>query len=734
MKASHRFERPVRLGLLLLIWTIVLFFIHRPAWAYIDPATTTYVVQIFTAVIVALGVTLSILVYRAQSALMAVRMFFYRLYVRVIKRQKGVLGDTEVKRGLNRRKVARAAATPKPRYQYPANVLPGEPIGSSARRRIRKQARVAQSAAYEGGRGSWQNLWRDDRRLRSRLLIAALLSASLSLTLLVFTMCDLLAANSDSLSYLLPGIIIPILLVGLVAGVLFTGVLLIFRGRLFDLITALLLAVLLAAYLQGNFLNPDLGALTGDAIPWHALRGQTALNLLFWIGLIVAVLAVRYFSTRLFKIVILALPALLIVVQLAALAAIVPELNPSIAAGSERTRYREVLTTKGLTEVSPQDNILIFLLDRFDEEYVSEILAQDPNFFEPLDGFTHFNNNITHYRWTFPSVIEILTGNKLLTTGKAEEFAKLAYRKSTFLPQLKAADYELKLYSDDIAYFDTELIKPFFSNLQPLEQELDIPHVLLRLGLLSAYRQAPIALKPMLWISTSDLVGLYQFSKGSHEVYVFDDVKFMKTIRSRPLKADMPKKNFAFYHLMGPHTPLYMDEHAEYSSAGSSSVIRQGMGSFRAVFEYLRQLRELGLYDQATIIITADHGYSGSPAAAGGGLPWNVDPDPSVATLFVKPAGSFGAPMQLNSAPVTTENLRATVIAAAGLDHAAYGPSYFEVPQDAALIRRFYWLVDAGDSAHYHYQVLDVKGDAKRAENWHHVEDIFPDGTLKYTN
>jgi hypothetical protein len=760
--------------------------------AYIDPATTTYIIQVLTALIITLGITLSIVVYRLQSILMNIRMFFYRFYTHTIKRQYAhdtPGGKTASDRG--------AADTGRPVYAYPKNVLPGDAIGASARRRIRagrapgggapgggapgggaatttataaaasgatgasaiatdsaSTAAAAKDTGQHHSEGSVGFLLDDGRPLRRRILIAALLSAGISMTFFVFSILDLIAANPDFLSYLLPDIIVPVLLAGLGVFVVLTLILLPFRGRLFDILATILLFLLIAGYLQGTFLNPNLGTLTGDAIPWHHLRTQTVLNLALWMALLAVVFAVRYFFRRFWSIMVLAVPSILIVAQLIALISLAPALSagsldaveaappPPPSSGSpsssdaaspresDGTKIQELISTRGLTEVSPHKNIVVFLLDRLDDEYVEEVIADDPAFFNELDGFTRFTNNITHYRWTFPSITEMLTGYKYLTNDHQHEFFELAYGESTFLPSLKAEDYEVKIYSDHSIYDDPALLRPHIDNLEHFSLELETGTALKNLVILSAYRTAPLALKPTFWTSSSDFSGLYRPVEGPTQPYAIDDVRLMQTFKTQRLSADMPKNNFAFYHLMGPHTPIYMDENAEYAPADASSVLQQTKGSFKVVYEYLNQLRELGLYDDATILITADHGSSGAGAVDGGGMPWNGDPN--VAALFVKPAGVHGSPMTLNNAPVSTENLRATIMEAAGLDPTPYGPTCFEVPESSNHVRQFYWLVDAR-GMDFRYQVFDVTGDARNVDNWTYVEDIYPNGEMIYT-
>lgn len=45
-----------------------------------------------------------------------------------------------------------------------------------------------------------------------------------------------------------------------------------------------------------------------------------------------------------------------------------------------------------------------------------------------------------------------------------------------------------------------------------------------------------------------------------------------------------------------------------YAAARESPRVDQGIGALTIVAEYIKVLKELGLYDEATIVVTADHG------------------------------------------------------------------------------------------------------------------------------
>jgi len=145
--------------------------------------------------------------------------------------------------------------------------------------------------------------------------------------------------------------------------------------------------------------------------------------------------------------------------------------------------------------------------------------------------------------------------------------------------------------------------------------------------------------------------------------------------------------------------------------------VRQTKGCFHILYEYMDKMKALGLYRDATIVITADHGKS-----------WDfyrLDA-PSTIGFFVKPRGAADTPLTQSRAPVSHKNLLPTILKSEGLDYAPFGVSAFDVPEDADVTRRFYHRYDVweGDTFIEHrVEVFDIQGSARDFGNWRKVDD-----------
>lgn len=562
--------------------------------------------------------------------------------------------------------------------------------------------------------GRWSALVRDDRPFKKRLLPALLVSGAISFTFIVFGILDLYVGNSDIFPFLLKDILLPVLLAGLLCFVVLAAILLLLRGKLFDIVLSLGLGVLLAGYLQGNFLNLNLGQLTGDRIAWEDYAVHSLLNALLWVVIVCIPLALRYFSQTIWRSTTVFVPVLLIGMQLVGLLTSV--FTSGVLEQSASTQY---LSTSGIYEVSSQKNIIVLLLDRLDGQYVNDLRKDNPQFFEPLDGFTYYGNNTAQYCRTFPSVTSILTGELSTYQQPADDYFDEAWGNATLLPKLRENNFTTKLFMEKgYTYSDISQLQGQADNISEGTLTYETIPILRRMMSLSAYRYAPHSMKASFWMSTSAF-GQHVQTDTDLAPYKTDDIAFYRNLKEKKLTVQDSKNNFSFYHLHGCHDPVY-DENVNPISPEKGTTFEQSKGAFHIVFEYLQQLKELGLYEDATIIIMGDHGKSEDSQRLN---------YPSTTGLFIKPSGSAGTPLTDSDAPVSLANFAATVLEEAGIDAEGYGPSALDISPDASVTRRFFYRVN--NDKEDILEEFEIKGDARKFSNWHKVGETvnkYPHG------
>ena len=205
-------------------------------------------------------------------------------------------------------------------------------------------------------------------------------------------------------------------------------------------------------------------------------------------------------------------------------------------------------------------------------------------------------------------------------------------------------------------------------------------------------------------------------------LYELDDAAILKMVREQGLKAtdEGEAGAFRFIHLFGPHFPYNVDENGNAVPTNQSNRERQAKGSMKVVLEYMDQLKKLGLYDQATIIVTADHGV------------WFLTDDPPRSPvspiMLVKPSKAEADEGEreravISDMPVSHDDLHPTIIGAMGGDSGKYGPTFFEI-SDPNRIRYYDSTTTAGDLGQ-RFVEYEIDGNIFNISNWKKTGNVW---------
>lgn len=567
-----------------------------------------------------------------------------------------------------------------------------------------------------------------------RLVPSILLSLAIPFTIFFFGPFEAICKNSEMLDFTFMDLLVPSFFISLAVAAALFLIVWNLSGRVFDIVYTILFGLGFMLYLQGNYLNLGLNAVEGDGVGVSSYSGTASvINLIVWIVVLVAALAAVILIRKKREVVRLAMVVVMVAVvgvqvMMFALLSFTTDAwtplnqrydNPTDPSSNEY--LPSTLNNSNLTELSSEGNVIWFVVDRFDYTYVEKMLKTDPDFFSGLDGFTMYDNHITKYARTFPSIAYMLTGvENDYSTGRIEYFEK-AYTSGTFLKELKENGYNVNLYTEKYyAYHDANVFEGVVDNLSS-SNDYEVRD---RMGLwgdmtrLTLFRYLPFFAKGWVGvINTSDFNGYIEnefdkpvFDSGMKDVYDWMTEEDFTTFTG--------DKNFSFIHINGCHMPnsyyedfsLVLDETDKWDSNLAMRV------SFKLVNYYIDQLKELGLYEDATIIITGDHASAISDTKDLSGS--------RVTTLMVKKKGESGTPMTVNSAPVEQGQLLATIFQSEGIiPKNDYGTSIFEV-QEGDDVKRYYHFqktVSGGDDVLVIYEVV---GDAKDFKNWTKIEEI----------
>ena len=143
-------------------------------------------------------------------------------------------------------------------------------------------------------------------------------------------------------------------------------------GKLHAWISSLITGLTLAFYIQGNYLNPDLGTLDGKIIDWEGYGDNALINLAIFCLIVTVPFIVHYFSRKIWKRFVIFLSLLLVIMQIVPLSITLVKNRPV----TNEVRYRVM---KDKEYVIGKENIIVFILDYTGPEEMYNMLKLFPD-------------------------------------------------------------------------------------------------------------------------------------------------------------------------------------------------------------------------------------------------------------------------------------------------------------------------------------------------------------------
>ena len=558
--------------------------------------------------------------------------------------------------------------------------------------------------------------------IKEKLLPVILLSLAAPFLVCFFGPFEIFGNNIDQFKFTFGdfGLICALLFIG-IAAVICT-VLLLLRGRAFDVAYGLVFGVSLMIFIQGNFLSIGLSSLAGDGTEEIGL-GSMIVNAVIWTlvigGSVAAVLLLNRYRDMVKLISAVAIVAVLgsSLISFAVLA-----LTTDVLAGKENvamTEGEQMLTVKNLDTFATDQNVIVFIVDRFDYTYYDDAQKNYPEIFDQLDGFTYFADYITLYPRTFPGALHVLTGEKTDFTLSHDEYMTGAYKNSEHLLSIKEQGFDVNIYTDDYyCYEDAGDMSAYAENLSgkisyDIVQSASLSIDMIRLSL---YRYLPFCLQGIVGQVSTPMFDKYVEYETEYDVFSTNMPKVYELMTKDEFTLRQSEKGYSFIHVDGCHLPTEYDsdynplpeEDPDGLSWNTENVMRQ---SFKIINRYIAEMKRLGVYDNATIIITGDHARIRSDSA--------VPNNSYVTALLVKPAGVSEGEIKNNYAQLDVDNVLATIKEASGIP--TDEPTVFEVPEGQEQVRNLWFQryeKDASGKVMYENIIYEIRGNGKDFANW----------------
>lgn len=550
----------------------------------------------------------------------------------------------------------------------------------------------------------------DERKFRERFLIAIFIDFVFSFSIFTFIPYETYFGNVIEFNFTLNEFWTPLW----VTGILFALVLVIhlfLKGFLFDIYTSIIFGITVAGYVQSMFLNGMMHKLDGTEVGWSTK--DCLINLLIWGVIILISIIGATLKNRIWRSVCNFGALIILGAQAAALVSLLITFQEPV---------KEIkISDKGLYEISGGNNVVVFCLDKFDQTYIDMMLEKYPNAMDHMNGFTYYPNATGKYCYTHIAVPYLLTGNTIPEYNPTEEQYNNQIETSDYFNYLADNIGNLGIYTSEFCV-RSEDARSKIDNFITLDYSIIQSDMAKACIKSSMYRVMPFLLKPYFEYSSSDFNHALE-EKGNVRAYNNDthatEALMLETIQQQGLKIndEYGDSAFRFIHVNGTHEIFRLDENGNYVGDDSVTSVEQcAAGVFKLIEDYCDELDRLGLFEDATIIITADHGkayvlQTDSPNER------NVNP-----IFFYKPAGvPRKDELKTSMAPVAHDDIFATVLNAYGKDGSSYGYSIDEVTEEMDRTRYFYWCSQDPEITEYESCIhieYAINGDARDNNNW----------------
>ena len=459
------------------------------------------------------------------------------------------------------------------------------------------------------------------------------------------------------------------------------------------IIIKLFFGVMLATYIQGTFLNINYGTgvLDGTEIAWGDYTTYAILDTLAWIVCLAAPfiidIVVKKSEKKFFRI--LTYTSLFIV------AIQIPGLVSDFLSYHPTQNNQLIISRDNMFEVGKSDNIFIFILDTLDEEYYQTFIDSHPEYTEQLEGFVHYDNAAAAGGRTIIGLPAMLSGEPFTRNEVYSDYLHRIWSRSNPLSMLHDAGYHVNVYSETRLFSSdaVDYIDNFKLGSGSVSSYKAFGKKVIKMDL---YRFAPHLLKRFFWYYTGDFEAVRNNSRNAYKI---NDVTFYKRFDSNKFTINPSwEKTIHVYHLHGAHIPYYLDEFGNKTDEGTRES--QVAGGFYRIGEMLQDLKDKGLYDNSTIILTTDHGETHQC---------------QFSMFLLKESGAKGE-YRTSSVPVSHFDLPVYLASLAGgnLD-IDYGMAYSEI-QDGERERHYFY--NTSGSSKVQIKEYMTTGHAGDFDNW----------------
>ncbi len=254
-------------------------------------------------------------------------------------------------------------------------------------------------------------------------------------------------------------------------------------------------------------------------------------------------------------------------------------------------------------QVSNNRNFFIFLVDAIDSRSFDQLLKDNPDYQNTFKDFTYYQDTVSYYPYTRDCIPYIFSQIPNRNETDFSEYSRSAFASSKIIKTLNNDNYNMYFYDNDIIMDqDTASIFKNMSDKTKINQK----NFFSEITRYDLYKYLPYPLKGKAHIENlsfwrSDLEdGKVDFDwrdKINYEIYNNEELEVVD------------ENVFHFIHLEGGHIWFNLDENVNSIDKTVGTYAQKQTATFKIIKAYLDRLKSADAYNNASIVIMADHGY-----------------------------------------------------------------------------------------------------------------------------
>ncbi len=439
--------------------------------------------------------------------------------------------------------------------------------------------------------------------MKKRLKTDVVIALCSSFTVCVFAPFEIYLSNKDFFFFngfeMIPFSFLAFMALSLIILLLLITVMNI-REKAHDAVLGVGFGLILAMYIQGNFLKNDYGTLDGNPIDWtlYIKEGIISVVLFVILEVIMTVLIIKLKDELFIK----TIRTVAIYIFLIQLVAIVTLLIQNNGLNKESTY---LATTENEMVYGSEENFVILMLDTYESTTLTRILEEDDGTYRGyLKDFVFYPDTTGMYRSTGFALPYLIGGVEYHNDCTYEEFLNKTYENSVLLNDLRNDGWYIGVYNQNRIPDSDIALKA--DNCKKLNLTVSSHRRLAGyMYKLVGFRYMPQPLKRFFWFYADDIASELRDTKEDVSIYGDNNFDFANAYCDMQI-GDMDR-SFHLYELFGAHPPYNITEDFIYSDIGTDKI-SACKGLLVMLDGYMNKLRETGLYENTTVIVLGDHG------------------------------------------------------------------------------------------------------------------------------